>query len=46
MEKHTIPVTALSPSVDPTEIGFVDTGELALLDETIGQDRVVEALDR
>lgn len=45
MEKHTMPVTALSPSVDPGQLGFVDTGELPPLDETIGQDRAVEALE-
>ena len=45
MEKYTIPATALSPSVDPKRLGFVDTSELTPLDETIGQDRAVEALE-
>lgn len=45
MDKYTIPVNALSPSVDPTQLGFVDTAELSPLNETIGQDRAVEALE-
>ena len=45
MEKYTIPVTSLSPIVDPTQLGFVDTTGLPPLDETIGQDGAVEALE-
>lgn len=44
-EKFKLPVTMLSPTVDPCRLGFSDTGELAPLDETIGQARAVEALE-
>jgi hypothetical protein len=43
MEQFKIPVPALSPSVDPATLGFSDTSQLRPLDETIWQDRAVEA---
>ncbi|WP_455241694.1 AAA family ATPase [Petrachloros mirabilis] len=44
-EKYKIPVSMLSPTVDPERFGFEDTSELEPLTETIGQDRAVEALE-
>ena len=45
MEQFKIPAHALSPTVEPGSLGFPDTSQLPPLDETIGQDRAVEALD-
>jgi lon-related putative ATP-dependent protease len=45
MDKLKLPVTMLSPTVDPSRLGFTDTSELPSLDETIGQERAVEALE-
>jgi hypothetical protein len=39
-----LPAVALAPAVDPGGFGFADTSELPPLDETIGQERAVEAL--
>lgn len=44
-DKFKLPVTMLSPTVDPCRLGFSDTSELVPLDETIGQERAVEALE-
>lgn len=44
-DKFKIPVSMLSPSVDPTQLGFEDTSELEPLTEIIGQERAVEALE-
>jgi lon-related putative ATP-dependent protease len=44
-EKFKLPVMMLCPIVDPRTLGFADTSELTPLDETIGQERAVEALD-
>ena len=35
----------LTPSVDPTQLGFEDTSELEPLTDIIGQERAVEALE-
>lgn len=40
-----IPVSMLSPAVDPSQLGFDDTSELEPLNEIIGQERAVEALE-
>ena len=45
MDKFKLPPTLLSPAVDPERLGFQHTGELTPLDETIGQERAVEALE-
>lgn len=45
IDKFKLPVSLLSPSVAADQLGFTDTSELAPLDETIGQERAVEALD-
>jgi lon-related putative ATP-dependent protease len=45
MEKFKVPVSMLSPMVDPGQLGFEDTGELEPLTEIIGQERAVEALE-
>jgi lon-related putative ATP-dependent protease len=45
MDKFKLPVSMLVPSVDAARLGFEDTGELDPLDETIGQERAVEALE-
>ncbi|MGQ0695731.1 MAG: Lon protease family protein, partial [Nitrospiraceae bacterium] len=45
MEKFKIPVSMLSPIIDPGQLGFEDTGELEPLTEIIGQERAVEALE-
>ncbi len=44
-DKYKVPVSMLSPLVDPERLGFEDTSELEPLTETIGQDRAVEALE-
>ncbi len=45
MDKFKLPVSMLAPAVDPSRFGFTDTSELPSLDETIGQERAVEALE-
>lgn len=44
-EKFKVPVSMLSPAVEPGHLGFEDTSELEPLNEIIGQERAVEALD-
>ena len=44
-EKFKVPVSMLSPMIDPGQLGFEDTGELEPLTEIIGQERAVEALE-
>jgi len=44
-DKFRVPVSMLSPLVDPARLGFKDTSELEPLMDTIGQNRAVEALD-
>ncbi len=43
--RYQIPVSLLSPRVDAQKLGFADTSEIAPLDEPIGQERAVEALE-
>ncbi len=43
--KFKLPVSALVPAIDPERLGFADTTELDPLEETIGQERPVEALE-
>jgi len=45
VDKFKLPVSMLSPAVDPGRLGFEDTSELEPLSETIGQARAVEALE-
>ena len=45
IDKLKIPVSMLSPVVDPAQLGFDDTSELEPLNEIIGQERAVEALE-
>ena len=45
MEKYKLPASLLAPIVDPGRLGFDDTSEIEPLDETIGQERAVEALE-
>lgn len=44
-DKLKLSALALAPAVDPDRLGFSDTSELPPLDETIGQERAVEALE-
>lgn len=44
-DKFKLPVTMLAPQMDPDQLGFDDTSTLAPIDETIGQERAVEALE-
>lgn len=44
-EKCKIPGTMLTPRVDTQRLGFADTSELTPLEEPIGQQRAVEALE-
>ncbi len=44
-EKFKVLVSMLSPAVEPGHLGFEDTSELEPLNEIIGQERAVEALD-
>jgi len=44
-DKHTLPASLLAPNVDPGRLGFEDTSEIEPLEETIGQERAVEALE-
>ena len=45
MDKFKLPPSLLTPVIDPEGLGFEQTGELTPLDETIGQERAVEALE-
>ena len=45
IDKFEIPVSMLTPTIDPSQLGFEDTGELEPLTEIIGQERAVEALE-
>ncbi|MFM8552391.1 MAG: hypothetical protein ACKOCD_08830 [Nitrospiraceae bacterium] len=44
-DRLALPVSALTPSVDPSRLGYKNTSELSPLEEPIGQDRAVEALE-
>ena len=44
-DKQKLPASLLAPQVDPGRLGFDDTSEVEPLDDTIGQERAVEALD-
>ena len=44
-DKFKLPVSMLSPTVDPGGLGFEETSELESLSETIGQGRALEALE-
>jgi len=43
-DKFKLPATMLAPRVDAAALGFADTSALEPLEETIGQERAVEAL--
>ncbi len=45
IDKLAVPPTMLSPNVEVDRLGFGDTSELEPLEETIGQERAVEALN-
>ena len=45
MDKFKVPVSMLSPIIDPGQLGLEDTSELKPLTEIIGQERAVEALE-
>ncbi len=45
MEKFKVPVSLLTPEIDPDSLGFSDTSELPALEEPVGQTRALEALD-
>lgn len=44
-DKFKVPVSMLSPIVDPLQLGFEDTSQLESLTEIIGQERAVEAME-
>ncbi|MEW6544737.1 MAG: ATP-binding protein [Nitrospirota bacterium] len=44
-EKLKLPAAALAPTVQAERLGFKDTGELPPLEEPIGQERAVQALE-
>ena len=44
-KKFKLPVSMLAPRVDAAGLGFADTGALAPLEETIGHERAVEAME-
>lgn len=44
-DNHKLPASLLAPNVDPGRLGFEDTSKIEPLDETIGQERAVEALE-
>lgn len=44
-DEYKIPVSMLSPAVNPERFGFENTSELQPLTETIGRERAVEALE-
>ncbi len=43
-DNYKLPASMLSPTVEVDRLGFTDTSEIEPLDETIGQERAVEAL--
>lgn len=43
-EKWKLPVSALTPTVNPDQLGFADTSQLEPIEEPIGQQRATEAL--
>ena len=43
IEKFKIPISMLSPTVDPAQLGFDDTSELEPLNEIIGQEQASAA---
>lgn len=45
LDRHRLPASLLAPTVDPTRLGFADTSQVEPLEETIGQERAVEALE-
>ncbi len=45
MEKFALPPSMLAPTVAPDRLGFSDTRELEPLEDIIGQERAVEALE-
>jgi hypothetical protein len=45
VDRLKIPISMLSPAVDPAQLGLDDTSELEPLNEIIGQERAVEALE-
>jgi AAA domain len=45
IDRLKIPVSMLSPAIDAAQLGFDDTSELEPLNEIIGQERAVEALE-
>ena len=45
MDKFKVPVSMLTPIIDPGQLGLEDTSELEPLVEIIGQERAVEALE-
>ncbi|MCP9456800.1 MAG: AAA family ATPase, partial [Nitrospira sp.] len=45
MDNYKIPISMLTPLVDPAQLKFTHTGELEPLTDIIGQDRAVEALE-
>lgn len=45
LSKFKLPASALAPAIDPDQLGFADTREVEPLEDTIGQDRAVEALE-
>ena len=44
-DKFKIPISMLAPAIEADRLGFTDTRQVAPLDETIGQERAVEALE-
>ncbi len=44
-DKFKIPISMLAPAIEADRLGFTDTKQVAPLDETIGQERAVEALE-
>ena len=45
IDKLKLSASALTPAIDPESLGFSDTSELPPLQERIGQERAVEALE-
>ncbi|MFO0720732.1 MAG: ATP-binding protein [Nitrospira sp.] len=45
LDNHRLPASLLAPTVDPARLGFADTSQVQPLEETIGQERAVEALE-
>jgi len=45
IEALKLPIEALSPAVDPGQLGYRDTSELPPLEEPIAQERAVAAID-